>query len=64
MSKALIIVDLQNDFCEGGSLAVRGANEMIPLINTLKKDPRFSHVFITQDWHPRNHVSFAPTHNL
>ncbi len=64
MSKALIIVDVQNDFCEGGPLAVRGSNSMIPLINKLKKDPAFSHIILTQDWHPAKHVSFASTHNL
>ena len=55
---ALIIVDVQNDFCEGGSLAVKDANSIIPLINTLKQDPRFSLVILTRDWHPQSHCSF------
>jgi nicotinamidase/pyrazinamidase len=62
MSKILIIVDVQNDFCENGSLAVRGSNEIFPLINTLKKSALFSQVILTMDWHPQSHVSFASTH--
>lgn len=56
---ALIIVDVQNDFCEGGSLAVKGANEIVPLINRLKENPMFQKVYITRDWHPQTHGSFA-----
>lgn len=62
MSKALIIVDPQNDFCEGGALAVNGSNEIFPALNALKAHPQFSHVFISQDWHPANHISFASSH--
>ena len=62
MAKALIIVDPQNDFCEGGPLEVKGSNGIFPAINALKTHPQFSHVFISQDWHPANHVSFASTH--
>jgi nicotinamidase/pyrazinamidase len=64
MSKVLIIVDVQNDFCEGGSLAVNNSNEIIPIINKLKKNRIFSHVILTQDWHPDCHISFASTHKL
>jgi nicotinamidase/pyrazinamidase len=64
MTKALLIVDPQNDFCEGGSLAVKGSNEIFPIINQLKKLPQFKYVFISQDWHPAHHVSFASTHGL
>jgi nicotinamidase/pyrazinamidase len=62
MSKILIVVDVQNDFCENGSLAVRGSNEIFPFINALKKSPLFSQVILTLDWHPESHVSFASTH--
>lgn len=57
---ALIIVDIQNDFCAGGALAVPDANAVISVANTLIA--RFRHVFFTQDWHPRGHVSFASSH--
>ena len=58
--KALIIVDMQNDFVEGGALAVTGGKELVPLINKLQ--PRFDLVVATQDWHPANHGSFAANH--
>ena len=47
---ALIIVDVQNDFCEGGSLEVKNASEIIPVINKLKTNPFFHKVFLTADW--------------
>lgn len=59
MKKALIIVDVQNDFCEGGSLAVPGANEIIPYINLLMQDNVYDEIILTQDWHPADHKSFA-----
>lgn len=58
--EALIIVDIQNDFLPGGSLAVSGGNEIIPIINSLQN--RFDLVIATQDWHPENHKSFASAH--
>lgn len=58
--KALIIVDVQNDFLEGGSLAVKDGNQVIPIINEIQKD--FDLVVATQDWHPENHKSFAAQH--
>lgn len=58
--KALIMVDLQNDFCEGGRLAVPGGDEVIPLANQLQS--KFDLVIATQDWHPRDHISFASNH--
>jgi nicotinamidase/pyrazinamidase len=61
MKRALLISDLQNDFCAGGSLAVNGADSIIPLINALS--PLFDKVIAIQDWHPANHVSFARTHH-
>lgn len=63
MSRVLIVVDPQNDFCEGGSLGVSGSSDIFKYINALKKNkPFFSHVILTRDWHPKNHVSFASTH--
>lgn len=56
-NEALIVVDVQNDFCEGGTLAVPGANAILPLVNRLIS--RFDHVVLTQDWHPAGHASFA-----
>ncbi|SRR5579883_1213909 len=58
--KALIMVDLQNDFCQGGRLAVPGADEIMPLANRLQ--PLFDLVIATQDWHPKDHMSFASNH--
>ncbi len=62
MKKALIVVDIQNDFCKGGSLEVPSANEIIPLVNKLTKDNMFDLVIFTKDWHPVNHKSFASQH--
>jgi nicotinamidase/pyrazinamidase len=53
---ALILVDIQNDFCPGGALAVDGADQIIPVVNRLI--PEFPLVISTQDWHPPDHVSF------
>ena len=58
--KALILVDIQNDFCPGGALAVPHGDEVIPVANRLQK--KFGLVAATQDWHPRGHASFASTH--
>jgi len=56
----LIVVDMQYDFLPGGSLAVAGGDEIVPLINTLAR--RFTNVVLTQDWHPADHISFASNH--
>jgi nicotinamidase/pyrazinamidase len=56
----LVVVDVQNDFCTGGKLAVPGGEEVVPVINHIAG--RFPHVILTQDWHPRGHISFASTH--
>lgn len=64
MAKALIIVDLQNDFCLGGTLEVANANDIFPSINRLKNLSFFDQVYLTQDWHPEKHISFAETHGL
>jgi nicotinamidase/pyrazinamidase len=60
--KALIIVDVQNDFCEGGALEVAGSNSIFPFINELVKYEDFSKIFVTKDWHPAIHTSFAVNH--
>lgn len=59
-NSALILVDLQNDFCFGGSLAVPNGDEVIPIANKLMNN--FDLVVATKDWHPNNHVSFASNH--
>lgn len=58
--KALIVVDLQNDFVPGGSLAVPRGNEIVPVVNQIQE--KFELVVATQDWHPKNHLSFASNH--
>lgn len=60
MKRALLIVDLQNDFMPGGALGVKGGDEIVPLINQLIDE--FDCVVASQDWHPSGHVSFAETH--
>lgn len=55
-----LVVDIQNDFCPGGSLAVPRGDEVVPAINALAA--KFAHVVLTQDWHPRGHLSFASSH--
>jgi nicotinamidase/pyrazinamidase len=57
---ALLVIDVQNDFCPGGALAVADGDAVVPLINSLAR--RFGTVVITQDWHPADHVSFAAQH--
>jgi nicotinamidase/pyrazinamidase len=56
----LLVVDVQNDFCPKGALAVPRGNEVVPLINRVAQS--FQHVVLTQDWHPRGHYSFASAH--
>jgi nicotinamidase/pyrazinamidase len=58
--KALIIVDVQNDFCPGGALAVADGDAIVPVINSLHG--KFDLVVATQDWHPPDHASFASNH--
>ena len=60
MSNALVIIDVQNDFCSGGALAVPGGEEVVPAINGMVND--FDAVILTQDWHPAGHSSFASSH--
>ncbi|MFN3207795.1 MAG: bifunctional nicotinamidase/pyrazinamidase [Roseovarius sp.] len=60
MPKALIVIDMQNDFCPGGALAVDGGDTIVPGINALMADA--GAVILTQDWHPAGHSSFASSH--
>ncbi len=57
---ALIVVDVQNDFCPGGRLAVQKGDEIVPVVNAIAR--RFQNVVFTQDWHPEGHSSFASSH--
>jgi nicotinamidase/pyrazinamidase len=56
----LLIIDVQNDFCPGGALAVADGDAVVPVINRLAE--HFDHVVLTQDWHPAGHSSFATSH--
>ncbi len=57
---ALLVIDVQNDFCPGGALAVTGGDQIVPKVNALIGE--FAHVVLTQDWHPATHSSFASSH--
>src|SRR6266849_10445822 len=59
-SDVLLVIDVQNDFCPGGALAVPRGDEVVPIVNRLAA--RFRNVVLTQDWHPRGHASFASFH--
>jgi nicotinamidase/pyrazinamidase len=59
-SDVLLVIDVQNDFCPGGNLAVPEGDKVVPVINRLAQ--RFHHVVVTQDWHPAGHHSFASSH--
>jgi nicotinamidase/pyrazinamidase len=56
----LLTIDVQNDFCPGGALAVADGDAVVPVVNRLAQ--RFDHVVLTQDWHPPGHSSFATSH--
>jgi len=56
----LLIVDVQNDFCRGGALALPEGDAIVPVVNRLAHS--FTHVILTQDWHPPGHTSFASSH--
>jgi nicotinamidase/pyrazinamidase len=60
--KALIIVDVQNDFLPGGALAVEKGDEIIHVVNRLQDSGYFDLIIATQDWHPKDHGSFASNH--
>ncbi len=59
--ETLVVIDVQNDFCPGGALAVSGGHEIVPVVNRLIDS--FEHVILTQDWHPDDHSSFATSHD-
>jgi nicotinamidase/pyrazinamidase len=59
-SDILLVIDVQNDFCPGGALAVPRGDEIVPVVNRL--GTAFAHVVLTQDWHPSGHHSFASAH--
>ncbi|HEY8504047.1 MAG TPA: bifunctional nicotinamidase/pyrazinamidase, partial [Gemmataceae bacterium] len=59
-NRVLLVVDIQNDFCPGGALAVPEGDQVVPVINKLSR--RFAHVILTQDWHRPDHLSFASSH--
>ncbi|ALI55582.1 bifunctional nicotinamidase/pyrazinamidase [Celeribacter marinus] len=61
MAHALIVIDIQNDFCPGGALAVAGGDEIVSGVNAIMDS--YDAVILTQDWHPRGHSSFATTHD-
>ncbi len=56
----LVVIDVQNDFCSGGALAVPDGEKVVPAVNRIAQ--KFRNVVLTQDWHPREHVSFASNH--
>ena len=60
-TRALIVIDVQNDFCPGGALAVQDGDQVVDPINEMIGD--FDHVILTQDWHPEGHLSFASQHD-
>lgn len=61
LREALVVIDVQNDFCPGGALAVADGDAILPAVNALIA--RFDHVALTQDWHPAGHSSFASSHS-
>ena len=60
MKTALLVIDVQNDFCPGGALQVVGGNEIVPGIN--QEMMKYDYIILTQDWHPKGHSSFATSH--
>ena len=61
MKTALLVIDVQNDFCPGGALQVAGGNEIITDINQEMR--KYDYIVLTQDWHPKGHSSFATSHD-
>eukprot|EP01035_Chromulina_nebulosa_P048077 gene48077-65214_t len=62
MSKALLLVDIQNGFCPGGNLAVPDGDAVVPIANRLIESGDYDLIVASQDWHPANHGSFASQH--
>ncbi|MBE0454366.1 bifunctional nicotinamidase/pyrazinamidase [Roseovarius autotrophicus] len=61
MTQALLVIDIQTDFCPGGALAVPDGDAIVPGVNALMHD--FKEIILTQDWHPKGHSSFASSHS-
>ena len=59
LKKALIIVDPQNDFCSGGSLAVKDGDKIMPTISKISNSQDFDIILVTKDWHPKDHIRFS-----
>lgn len=59
-TNVLVVADVQNDFCPGGPLGVQEGDQVVPVVNELSQ--QFAHVVFTQDWHPKNHSSFASSY--
>lgn len=62
MTKALLLIDIQNGFCPGGNLPVAEGDKVVPIANALMRSGRYDLVVASQDWHPANHGSFASQH--
>ena len=62
MTKALLLIDIQNGFCPGGNLPVADGDAVVPVANALMKSGRYDLIVASQDWHPANHGSFASQH--
>lgn len=62
MTRALLLIDIQNGFCPGGNLPVAGGDEVVPVANELMASGAYDLVVASQDWHPANHGSFASQH--
>jgi nicotinamidase/pyrazinamidase len=62
MTKALLLIDIQNGFCPGGNLPVAEGDKVVPVANALMKSDRYDLIVASQDWHPANHGSFASQH--
>ncbi|WP_414901671.1 bifunctional nicotinamidase/pyrazinamidase [Rhizobium cremeum] len=62
MTKALLLIDIQNGFCPGGNLPVADGDKVVPVANVLMASGRYTLVVASQDWHPANHGSFASQH--
>eukprot|EP00741_Cyanophora_paradoxa_P011429 tig00020556_g11040.t1 len=60
--RALLCVDVQNDFCDGGNLAVPHGQDIVPVVNELRSRIKWDAIVFTKDWHPAGHISFASTH--
>ncbi|GEO86811.1 MULTISPECIES: bifunctional nicotinamidase/pyrazinamidase [Alphaproteobacteria] len=63
MTKALLLIDIQNGFCPGGNLPVAEGDQVVPVANALMKSGHYDLVVASQDWHPANHGSFASQHD-